>query len=110
MMRTVLTIASALLLTACAFVGGVLVGPTLMPAAEQGASGGGKKGGGGPTGVIITVVKKQPYHDRIEAIGTARANESVWITSRVTESVEEILFKDGQFVAAETELVRLTAN
>lgn len=38
------------------------------------------------------------FRDRIEAIGTARANEQVTLAANVTERVERILFDDGMFV------------
>ena len=38
------------------------------------------------------------FVDRIEAVGTARANEQVTLSSPVTERVERVLFDDGQFV------------
>lgn len=38
------------------------------------------------------------FVDRIEAVGTARANEQVTIASSVTERVERLLFDDGMIV------------
>jgi len=38
------------------------------------------------------------FADRIEAVGTARANEQVTISSSVTERVERLLFDDGMIV------------
>lgn len=38
------------------------------------------------------------FADRIEAVGTARANEQVTISSAVTERVERLLFDDGMIV------------
>lgn len=38
------------------------------------------------------------FRDRIDAIGTARANEQVTLASNVSERVERILFDDGMFV------------
>ena len=43
----------------------------------------------------------------MEALGTARANESVNITSNVTEKIKEIHFEDGQQVKAGDVLVIL---
>lgn len=38
------------------------------------------------------------FRERIDAIGTARANEQVTLAANVTERVERILFDDGMFV------------
>lgn len=39
------------------------------------------------------------FADRIEAVGTAKANEQVTLTSPVTERIVRVNFGDGQFVA-----------
>lgn len=46
--------------------------------------------------------------DKIESIGTARANESVLLTAKVTDTVRQINFNDGDFVEAGRILVELT--
>lgn len=46
--------------------------------------------------------------DRIEAIGTLRANESVVLTASVTETVSAVYFEDGQRVEKGTVLAELT--
>ena len=51
-----------------------------------------------PQHVIVAAVRSDEISDRIEALGTARANESVSITANVTEKVKEIHFEDGQLV------------
>lgn len=40
------------------------------------------------------------FVDRVEAVGTARANEQVTLSSPVTERIEQIGFTDGGFVRA----------
>ena len=50
--------------------------------------------------VIVAPVKVQQISDRVEALGTTRANESVNITANVTEKVKELRFEDGQQVKA----------
>ena len=47
--------------------------------------------------VVAPVVQKQ-ISDRVEALGTARATESVNITSNITEKIKQINFEDGQQV------------
>jgi membrane fusion protein (multidrug efflux system) len=50
--------------------------------------------------VIMAPVIEKQISDRVEALGTARAAESVSITASVTEKVTEIHFDDGQQVKA----------
>ncbi|WP_119165336.1 efflux RND transporter periplasmic adaptor subunit [Algihabitans albus] len=53
-----------------------------------------------PASVIVAPAQRGEMVDRIEALGTTRANESVGITSSVTDIVQELLFDDGQTVEA----------
>jgi len=48
--------------------------------------------------VIVAPVVKKEISDRVEALGTTRANESVNITSNITEKITRIEFEDGQHV------------
>lgn len=57
--------------------------------------------------VIVAPVVMKEMADRVEALGTARANESVSISSNVTEKVKAILFDDGQQVKAGDTLIVL---
>lgn len=57
--------------------------------------------------VIVSPVIIKKLSDRVEALGTARANESVSISSNVTEKVKAILFEDGQQVQAGDTLIIL---
>lgn len=57
--------------------------------------------------VIIAPVKLQQISDRVEALGTAQAFESVSITSSVTEKITQIHFDDGQQVSTGDLLVVL---
>lgn len=50
--------------------------------------------------VVISIVRSAEFADRIEALGTTRANETVRITANVTEKIAELRFDDGQSVAA----------
>lgn len=54
--------------------------------------------GNKPQPVIVAPVQLKEISDRIEALGTLRANESVNITSNVTEKIRAIHFEDGQSV------------
>ena len=46
----------------------------------------------------------------VEALGTARANESVTLTAGLTDTVRRINFDDGDYVEAGTVLVELTSE
>ncbi|MDJ0940294.1 MAG: efflux RND transporter periplasmic adaptor subunit [Woeseiaceae bacterium] len=63
--------------------------------------------GGGATRVVTAPVELQPLVDEIQALGTARANESVEIQPRVSSLVETITFEEGQIVEAGDLLVSL---
>jgi len=57
--------------------------------------------------VIVASVLMKQISDRAEALGTARATESVSITAGITEKVTKIHFDDGQQVKADDILVVL---
>lgn len=63
--------------------------------------------GGGPVAVIATELAMQNYVDRFTALGTARANESIEVTSRISSIITGIHFSEGQRVAAGELLVEL---
>jgi membrane fusion protein (multidrug efflux system) len=69
---------------------------------------------GGPQAPAATVttalVAQKPWSDTIEALGTARANESVMITAKVTETVVRVNFQDGDLVEAGSVLVDLSGR
>ncbi|SEK51925.1 membrane fusion protein, multidrug efflux system [Colwellia chukchiensis] len=50
------------------------------------------------------------FKDAVEAIGTSRANEQVFITSKYSDLVDEISFQDGQSVKKGDILVRLNSE
>jgi membrane fusion protein (multidrug efflux system) len=62
----------------------------------------------GPTLVVTELAQQRRIRDQVEAIGTARANESVTITATVTDTVNHVRFDDGAFVQAGDVLVELT--
>jgi len=57
--------------------------------------------------VITQMIQKEPWHDHVQAIGTVQARESVNITAKVSDIVEQVHFASGQPVAAGTLLVTL---
>lgn len=71
------------------------------------ASGPGEK----PTAVPVVAAEAhvQPLSERVEALGTLQADESVAITSQVTETISVVHFDDGQRVRAGDPLVEMTS-
>jgi membrane fusion protein (multidrug efflux system) len=67
-------------------------------------------GWGGPAKVVAQQVESQHIIDEIEALGTARANESVEIQPRISSLIESFAFSEGQDVAAGQVLVQLEDN
>lgn len=61
-----------------------------------------------PVPVIVAATQRQSLAERIEALGTLKANESVTLTAHATETVAAIHFDDGQRVRAGELLVELT--
>ncbi len=61
------------------------------------------------TPVFVTKTKLSEIADRIEALGTLRANESVELTASVTDTVSVINFDDGDRVESGTILVEMTS-
>lgn len=58
--------------------------------------------------VAVAEVPEVVFADIVEALGTARANETVTITARVTDTISRINFESGQQVEAGEILVELT--
>jgi membrane fusion protein (multidrug efflux system) len=57
--------------------------------------------------VIVAPVEQKDFVDEVEALGTLRANESVSLTSIVTERVVKVHFNDGQRVKRGDVLVEM---
>lgn len=75
--------------------------------------GGATPAGGGffsrpPPLVVAQPATVRSIADVVEAIGTTRANESVTITAKVTDSIRHVRFEDGDFVNQGDILVELT--
>ncbi|MBY8964613.1 efflux RND transporter periplasmic adaptor subunit [Algiphilus sp. NNCM1] len=64
---------------------------------------------GGPPAqrVVVHTVAEREFVDRIEALGTARANEATVLTPNVAEKITEIRFRDGAQVRKGDVLLRL---
>lgn len=63
----------------------------------------------GPQPVIVHEVRIDRFVDRVEALGTLRANETVELTATVTERVTAVNFNDGQRVEKGDILVEMTS-
>lgn len=51
-----------------------------------------------PPNVIVTEVRQMEFRDTIQGLGTAKASESLNVMARVSQTIREIHFKDGQDV------------
>lgn len=88
-----------------------LLASALLTGCSEDRQGGGPGGPGfsrGPTFVVTTPAEIREVRDQVEAIGTTRANESVIITAKLTDTVSRVNFEDGQLVSAGDVLVELT--
>lgn len=63
-----------------------------------------------PAIVVTTEVETSPWIDVIEALGTTQASESLVLTAKVTETVDQVMFEDGQQVSAGDVLVDLSGR
>jgi membrane fusion protein, multidrug efflux system len=92
-------IAIALLLSACGKQQG------------QGGPGAGSSGPGGQAGqaavVISGLATEKNWGERVQAVGTARAKESIEITSRVSDKIARVHFESGDSVRAGQVLISL---
>ncbi len=77
----------------------------LRSIASEDQSGGGWRGGATP--VAVHEVSLYPFADIVEALGTARANESVTITAKVSDVIARLEFDSGDQVQAGQILVEL---
>ncbi|WP_421729278.1 efflux RND transporter periplasmic adaptor subunit [Brevundimonas sp.] len=79
---------------------------------DEGGPGGPGGGPGGGRGQVVSqaVIADRPFSDQIRVLGVARGQRSVNITSSTTELITQVLFTDGQRVAAGAPLVRLQAR
>ncbi len=60
--------------------------------------------------VSVAAIALHDFIDATEAVGTARAIESVVISAQVTERIKRLHFSDGQFVRKGQMLVELSAS
>ena len=60
--------------------------------------------------VTTQPVRMQPWSDTVQALGTVKARESVTLTSKVSETVEDVHFDSGDLVEAGAPLVTLSGR
>lgn len=71
---------------------------------------GGRERGGGPVLVTLGPVATREFADVIEAVGTAKANESVEVTAKSADTVGKLNFSDGQKVAKGFVIAEMTSR
>jgi membrane fusion protein, multidrug efflux system len=74
----------------------------------RGGAGGLPAGARAPTLVVAEYATVRSIRDEVEAVGTTTANESVTITSKVTDTVSRVRFQDGDSVQQGQVLLELT--
>ncbi|KAF1705687.1 efflux RND transporter periplasmic adaptor subunit [Pseudoxanthomonas suwonensis] len=86
----------------------VLCGLLALAGCDRQAAGPGS--GAGAIPVVTTVVQPRPWSDTVQGLGTVRARESVTLTAKVSEIVEQVHFESGQKVVAGQPLVTLRVD
>jgi membrane fusion protein (multidrug efflux system) len=82
-------------------------GPAMTAGRAAGAAGHGATPGKPPTAVIVGQAVRKQFPYELEALGTARANEAIDVTAKVSNTVTAIRFRDGQAVRRGAVLVEL---
>lgn len=77
------------------------------PAAAQARPG---FGSDGPVSVLVATVKQEEFAQAMEAIGTARANEALDVTAKLSNRITAIRFREGQQVKAGDVLVEFDSE
>lgn len=76
-----------------------------------GGSGGGRdKQGGQAVLVVLAPVETRSFADVIEAVGTAKANESIDITAKTVDTVGKLNFSDGERVEKGFVIAEMTSR
>ncbi len=81
-----------------------------LAACDSGDEGSRPGGWGGAPKVVIAPVEIRPLVEEIEALGTARANESVSIRPRISSIVTRVAFAEGQLVDKGDLLIELESS
>lgn len=108
--RVCLALAGVLaLLTACADNDAPAQAGELLKRSETSAAGN-DKSQSRPTAIIVSEATHKDFGSVVEAIGTARANEALDVTAKVSNRVAKIHFREGQEVAAGTVLLEFDSD
>lgn len=67
-------------------------------------------GGDRPVTVTTQIVRPQAWSDSVQALGTVRARESITVTAKVSEIVQQVHFDSGDIVAKGAPLVTLSGQ
>lgn len=100
-LRATVPLAAMLALTACG-------GDKASSGGPGGGPGGGQGGADRPVPVTTARLQPESFAERISAIGTVKARESVTITAKVSELVQQVHFDSGDEVRAGTPLITLS--
>ncbi len=86
----------------------VCVFPAFLSACGEDAGNDGARGAWGSAPKVVSVeTELRPLVDEVQALGTARANESIEIRPRIASLVERVVFDEGQLVRKGDLLVQL---
>jgi len=85
----------------------VPVAAEARPAPQAGAVPGNRPRGGPQLGVVASVVTEEKINDRLSAIGTGRARQTVTVTPYVSGRMNEVLVASGATVKAGDLIARL---
>lgn len=81
-----------------------------MPGGKSGGMPNGRGGNQPPAMVITAQVREVPFASQVEALGTAKANEAIDVTAKVSNRITAIRFREGQSVRSGDVLVELDAD
>lgn len=81
--------------------------PALVACGGDAPQGQGRSGGDQPIPVTVTQVQPSRWSDSLQALGTVKARESVVLTSKVSEVVQQVHFESGDEVKAGAPIVTL---
>lgn len=97
------------LLVTLVLVGGAFYGWQTFLETSSSVRAGGPPGGGGPRSTPVDVAAARPdtVREQLEAVGTARARESLDVVAQVSGRIRTIHFEEGQRVEADQILIEL---
>lgn len=93
-----------------AFVGVLAAAGYFYLQSQNGKTGGDERGGRQAALVTLAPVAERTFVDAIEAVGTGKANESIDLTAKATETVGALNFTDGQKVEKGFVVAQMTSG